>query len=130
MPVPVRLEVCGLASALSATLNAPCLVPVCVGENTTLIVHLVLEARLAAQVVAEMLKSPVVPIEIPVSAMLCLLESVNTLATLFVPKLVAGKVLLTGVNVTCTEPVPESGTVCGLPVALSVMVKAPVRDPV
>lgn len=129
MPVPVRLEVCGLPTALSFTCNVPVLTPTAVGVNTTLMVHFVLAARLVEQVVAETLKSPVVPIVMPVRATFCLLVRVNTLATLVVPTIVIGKVLLTGVNVTGTMPVPESGTVCGLPGALSVMVKAPVRDP-
>ena len=55
--MPVRLEVCGLLLALSATFNFPVLVPVAVGLNTTLMVQLVLAARLAPQVVVETLKS-------------------------------------------------------------------------
>jgi len=129
LPVPVRLDVCGLPTALSFTRNVPVLVPVCVGVNITLIVHLDLAAKLAEQVVAEMLKSPVVWVEMPVSATLCLLARVNTFATLLVPTVVIGNVLLAGVSVTGTMPVPESGTVCGLPGALSVMVKVPVRAP-
>ena len=70
-----------------------------------------------------------VPLDIPVSATFCLLVSVNTFATLLVPTVVAGKILLAGVKLTCTVPVPESGTVCGLFAALSVGVKVPVRAP-
>ena len=77
----------------------PVLVPVCVGVNTTLIVQLDLAARLVEQVVAETLKSPVVPIEIPVSATVCLLASVNNFAVLLVPTFVALNVQLAGVNV-------------------------------
>ena len=51
----------------------------------------------------ETLKSPVVTIEIPVSATLCLLASVNTFAALLVPTFVTGNVLLAGVNVACTR---------------------------
>jgi hypothetical protein len=111
LPVPVRLDVCGLPGALSLTCKLPVLGPICVGEKTTLIVHLVLAARLAEQVVEETLKSPVVPIVMPVSATVCLLLSVNTLARLLNPTDVIGNVLLMGVNVTGTTPVPESGTV-------------------
>ena len=39
-PVPVRLTVCGLPLALSVTLIVPVWVPVAVGVNVTLIVHL------------------------------------------------------------------------------------------
>lgn len=115
--------------ALSLTDSVPFLVPVCVGVKITLIVHLVLAARVAEQVVAEMLKSPVVEALIPVSATDCRLDSVNTLATLDDPTLVPGNVPVTGVSLTCTPPVPERATVCGLPTALSLMVKVPVRAP-
>ena len=111
MPVPVRLDVCGLPGALSVTFSVPVLVPVCVGVKITLIVHLALAARLAVQVVEETLKSPVVAIVMPVSATVCLFVSVNTLATLLNPTDVIGKVLLVGVNRTGATPVPESGTV-------------------
>jgi hypothetical protein len=62
LPVPVRLEVCGLLLALSLTLNVPGLVPVPVGVNVTLILQLDLAARLVVQVVVETVKSPVVEI--------------------------------------------------------------------
>jgi len=55
LPVPVSVEVCGLPAALSLTCKVPGLVPVCVGVNVTLIVHLAFAARLEPQVVAEML---------------------------------------------------------------------------
>jgi len=45
LPVPVNLEVCGLLAALSLTLSVPVRVPVSVGLNTTLMVHLPLEHR-------------------------------------------------------------------------------------
>lgn len=129
MPVPVRLEVCGLPTALSDTLNVPVLVPVCVGLNTTLIVQLDLAAKLAPQVVAEMLKSPVVEAEMPVSDTFCLLESLKVFAALVLPTFVVGKVALAGVSVAWAVPVPDSGTLCGLFPALSLKVRSPVRDP-
>jgi hypothetical protein len=85
LPVPVRVEVCGLPTALSATFNVPVLVPVAVGVNVTLILQLVLAARLVVQVLVETLKSPVVEIAMLFSATVCLLASVNTLAALVVP---------------------------------------------
>ena len=129
LPVPVRLEDCGLPTALSLTCKLPVRVPVCVGVKITLILQLALAARLVEQVDEETLKSPVVEVEIPVRATLCLLVRVKTLAPLLDPTLVAGKVLVAGVNVTGTVPVPERATVCGLFAALSVMVKVPVRAP-
>src|ERR1022692_4724689 len=71
LPVPVRLETCGLPTALSLTCNVPVLVPVCVGVNTTLMVHVVLAARLVEQVVVETLKSPVVEMTMSVSDTAC-----------------------------------------------------------
>jgi hypothetical protein len=88
-----------------------------------------LAARLAVHVVAETLKSPVVEIAILVSATSCLLASVNTFAGLLTPTFSAGNVLLAGVSVAWAAPVPESGTVCGLFAALSVIVRLPVSGP-
>jgi hypothetical protein len=115
--------------ALSLTLNFPVLVPIAVGVKTTLILQLVLAARLAPQVVEETLKSPVVEITMLVSVTLCLLVRVNVFGRLVVPTVVPGNVTLAGANVTGSTPVPDSGTVCGLPGALSVIVRFPVRSP-
>ena len=103
--------------------------PVCVGLNTTLIVHVVLAARLVEHVFVETLKSPVVEMLMPVSGTDCRLFSVNTFAALVVPTVVFANVAVTGVSLTCGPPVPESATVCGLFGALSEMVKVPVRVP-
>src|ERR1700722_13157719 len=130
LPVPARLDVCGLPRALSATLNVPVLVPVAVGVKTTLIVHLALAARLVVQVVAETLKSPVVETTMPVNATACLFVSVSTLAGLLVPTFSDANFSLAGVSVAWTVPVPASATVCGLLGELSVRVRVPVRAPV
>jgi hypothetical protein len=129
LPVPVRLDVCGLPTALSATLSVPVRVPVAVGLNTTLMVHFALAARLDEQVVAEMLKSPVVDGEIPVKATACLLVNVNVFAGLDTPTFSVGNDALAGVSVACTVPVPDNATVCGLLGELSVIVSVPVRVP-
>ena len=89
LPVPVRFEICGLLLALSATCRVPVLVPVAVGVKVTLILQVVLAARLDPQVVVETAKFPVVVMVIPVSATLCLLLSVNTFAVVVVPTFVA-----------------------------------------
>ena len=89
LPVPVRLEVCGLLLALSVTLNFPVLVPTAVGLNTTLMVQFVLAARLAPQVVVETLKSPVVEITMLESVTLWLFLSVNVFGRLVVPTVCA-----------------------------------------
>lgn len=127
--MPVRLEVCGVAIALSATCSAPVLVPVAVGVKTTLILQLVLAARLVPQVVVETLKSPVVEITTLFSATFCLLARVNTFAALVVVTFCAAKIAVTGITVACGSPVPESDTICGLFEALSVNVTLPVSAP-
>jgi len=99
LPVPFRLEVCGLPTALSLTLRVPVLVPVAVGVKVTLIVHFAFAARLLVQVVADLLKSPVVEIEMPVRATACLLARVKVAAALVEPTLVAAKVCVAGVSV-------------------------------
>jgi hypothetical protein len=115
--------------ALSVALNFPVLVPTAVGLNTTLMVQLVLAARLVVQVVVETLKSPVVEITMLLSVTLWLFRRVNTFARLVVPTVCAAYVALLGVNVAGRTPVPESGTVCGVFEALSMIVMLPVRDP-
>ena len=89
LPVPVRLEVCGLPVALSDTFKDPDNAPVEVGVNTTLILQLLLAAKFVVQVVVETLKSPVVLIAMLVSATFCLFASVNTFAALVFPTVVA-----------------------------------------
>ncbi len=66
--MPARVAVCGLLLPLSLTSNWPVCVPVAVGVNVTLIVHLLLAPRLVPHVVAETAKSPDVDIAAPVSA--------------------------------------------------------------
>jgi hypothetical protein len=116
--------------ALSVTLTDPVLVPLAVGLNTTLILQLASAARLVPQVVVETAKSPVAEIEMPVSELAVLLVRVSVLAALVVPTVCGGNRMLAGVKVACGPPVPESGTVCGLFEALSVIVTLPVRAPV
>jgi len=123
LPVPVRLEVCGLPTALSLTCNVPVLVPVAVGVNTTLMVQLDLAARLVVQVVADALKSPVVEIEMPVSATLCLLASVNTFAGLLVPQAVT---VYTSSITKFRNGFTALGTVTGNVRVVGLLVKDPV----
>ena len=85
LPVPVRLDFCGLLLALSLTLNTPVLVPLAVGVKVTLIVHFPLAIRLVVQVVAETAKSPAVVIAMLVKATVWLLVRVNVFGGLIVP---------------------------------------------
>ena len=85
MPVPVRLDFCGLLLALSLTLNTPVLVPLAVGVNVTLIVHLLFGPKLVVHVVAETAKSPVVEITMLLRVTVWLLVRVNVFGGLVVP---------------------------------------------
>ena len=128
--MPVRFEDWGLLLALSLTLNCPVLVPVCVGVKVTLIMHLLLADRLVVHVVADTAKSPVVEIAMPVSATVWLLVKVNVFAGLVLPTTCAGYVALAGVNAAGRIPAPDSVTVCGLLLALSLTLSVPVLVPV
>jgi len=76
----------------------PVRVPVAWGVKMTLIEQVALAPKLVEQVVDDTLKSPVVEMEMPVSATACALVKVNAFAGLLVPTFSAGKVWLTGVN--------------------------------
>jgi len=134
VPVPVRLTVCGLPAALSLTARVALLVPAAVGVNLTLMVQLEPAASVAPHVVVRV-KSPLFP---PVMVML-LMESVavpvsrkvTVCAELVVPISRVLKVRDVGDKLTAEAvPVPVKLTVCGLPRALSLTVRAAVRAPV
>ena len=119
MPVPVRLEVCGLLLALSDTCKAPVVVPVAFGVNTTSMLQVALEVSCVPHVVEETLKLPVVVIMMFLRITFWWLSSLNTFAALVVPTFVFGNVAVAGVNTTGASPVPLNVTVCGLFEALS-----------
>jgi hypothetical protein len=127
--VPVRVDVWGLLLALSLTLSCPVLFPVAVGVNVTLVVHLLLAAKLVVHVVADTAKSPLVVITMLVRAALWLLVRVNVFAALVVPTACDAYVALVGVSVAGSAPVPDNGTVSGLLEAFSVKVSVPVALP-
>ena len=85
VPVPVKLDVCGLLLALSLTFKCPVRVPFAVGVKVTLIVQLLLAAKLVVHVVSDTAKSPFVEIAMPVSAIVWLLVNVNVFSGLVVP---------------------------------------------
>jgi len=128
-PVPERLELCGLLPALSDTVSVPFRVPVAVGLKVTLIVHLPFAMSDPPQrLVAE--KSPLVVTLKIVIAVVKLFVSVKATGALAVPRDVLVKFFELGARlVTCT-PIPLKLTVCGLPLALSVMFSDPLNVPV
>ena len=112
--------------ALSLTDSDPFVVPIPVGLKTTLIVHFAFLAKLLPQVVAETAKAPPVEMLMLFKLTFRSFVKVNVLAALVLPTIVLANVALAGVSFACTTPVPESDTVCGLPVALSVNKRVPV----
>jgi len=131
-PVPVRVTLCGLPDALSVTLKVPVRVPEAVGVNVTLMLQFPPAANELPQLL-DWPKSPLAAIPVMVSAVLPVLERVTVCAALVelivwlanVSEL--GETPATGVP--AAAPVPVRLTVCGLPEALSVTLKVPVRVP-
>ena len=73
-PVPLRLAVWGLPAALSATLSVPLRAPVAVGVNVTLIVQLVLAARVEG-LKGQLLVWAKSPLLVPVIEMLLMVSA-------------------------------------------------------
>jgi hypothetical protein len=135
-PVPASVTDCGLPVALSATLTAAVRAPDAVGLNVTLIVQLALAASEAGHwlVCAKSPAfAPVTEMPVTVSAALPEFVSVTVCAGLVVFNACEPNVNEVGASVTtgalAAAPVPVSGTVCGLPVALSANETAAVRAP-
>ncbi len=131
-PVPVRLTDCGLPEALSVMLRVPVRVPDAVGVNVRLMVQLAPAATELPQVLV-WAKSPLAETLVRFSEALPVLESVTDCAALVVPTGWLANVseeaerLTTGAE--AAAPVPVKLTDCGLPEALSVMLRVPVRVP-
>jgi hypothetical protein len=109
----------------------PEMLPVVEGVKTAVIEQLAPAASVLVQLLGDVLKSPLTAV-----AMLVdwppVFFTVITLPALGVPTTCAANVSLAGVTVITTGavPVPDSVTVCGLLLALSVTVSVPGRLPV
>jgi len=133
VPVPVRLTVCGLPLALSVMLTEAVRVPGAEGVNLTLIVQL----PPAATELPHVLVCAKSLAFVPVTARLVMLKlafpvllRVMGCTALVVPRVWLPKVRLVAVRLTTgAVPVPVRLTVCGLPLALSVMLTEAVRVP-
>ena len=128
VPVPVKATLCGLPDALSVIRSEALREPVAVGLNVTLIVQLAPAARLEPQLfVCEKFEEfvPANAMLLIVSAPVPVLVNVTGLAALVVFTIWfpnasdVGDRLTTGTRVT---PVPVNAMLCGLPLALSVIV--------
>ena len=127
--MPDSFTVCGLLFALSLTVRVPVAAPFTFGVNVMLILQPVLLPSMVVQVVVATANGPVIEYEMPVSVLGRLFLRVTVLAAVVVPTFVVGKFKTAGKSVVCSSPLPDSGTVCGLPGALSAMLTEPVIEP-
>jgi hypothetical protein len=133
VPVPVRVTICGLPTALSVMVIAALRFPVAAGVKLTLIVQLAPAATELPQVVV----SGKSPGSAPVTAMLAMLKvrlpllvRVTDCAGAVVPTNWLPKVMVVAESSTPgAAPVPVRFTDCGLPDALSVNTTEAVRVP-
>ena len=135
VPVPVNVTVCGLPVALSVKVIVPLRVPVAVGLNVIENTHgSASTARLGHCASVAPAKSPDVTMFVNVTAVPPVFDTVTFCPALVVPTAWPPNVNEVGAIVIVPPlagvPVPVNVTVCGLPVALSVKVIAPVRVPV
>src|SRR5438132_1371591 len=131
VPVPVRPAVCGLPGALSVTLQLPVPVPTRRSSDLTLMAQFPPTATELPQLSVSA-KSPLVEIVVIAKAAEPVFVSVTVCAALVVPTLWLAKVSEAGERlavVVDAVPVPVRPAVCGLPEALSVTLKLPVRVP-
>lgn len=140
LPVPLSATVCGLPVALSAMLKVATSSPVTVGVKVTPIVQLALAAKVpfGAHAFVPLTSAKLLLLEPVIEKVPIVTGPVPVLVTVtFCAGLVEftgceANVRLLGVTVTVAGPftaVPVNVTVCGLPLALSVKVIAPVRVP-
>jgi hypothetical protein len=140
-PVPLNATVCGLPVALSAMFNVAVRVPAACGVNSTLIVQLAPAANVPVALhpapdegsgtAKSSAPGPLVVNPAKLTAAVLVFITVTLCAALVVLTACEPNVKLSGVTVAVSGvPVPVNVTVCGLPVALSVNVIAPVRVPV
>ena len=110
VPVPVRSTLCGLPGALSVTATLALRLPVAVGANATLIVHVALAASDAGQSLDCVKSVGFVPARVTpliVSGAVPLLRSVDVCAALVAPTTCEPKARFAGVSVTAgAGPVP------------------------
>lgn len=129
-PVPLRLTLWGLSAALSVSVSAPVRLPLAVGVNVTLMLQLALVATDPAQLLV-WAKSPLAAMVSEVSAAVPVLVRVMDCEAPVVETDCPEKVRLDADKLALAPPppVPRRLTRCGLPLALSASVSAPVRFP-
>jgi hypothetical protein len=130
LPVPLRLTVCGLPTALSVNLSVPVVAPVAVGANFTLTLHLEPAEMLDPQELLEIAKLALTAMLENVSDTFWLLVTVTDWDELVLPTDTVPKLRELAESVTGVLPVPERLTVCGLVNEASVNVSVPEIEPV
>jgi hypothetical protein len=133
-PVPVNVTVCGLPVALSVNTIVPVRAPAAVGVNVMWNVHGVPSTAMLGHCASVApAKSPLIAMLVNVTAVFPVFDTVKVSGELVDPKPSSPNgnglgviVIVAGLPV----PVPVNITDCGLPVALSVNVIAPIRVPV
>ena len=128
IPVPASGTVCGLPVPLSVIVIDPVSAPVTVGTYFTVIVHFANAFSEAPHVVV-IVKSPLGTMLVMLSVDNPVLVSVTDFEELVVPSCCGENARLAGERLTVVPPllvpVPLSAAVCGLPLALSVIVSEP-----
>jgi len=109
-PVPLKLTVCGLLSALSVNVSVPVCAPVAVGEKVTPTLHVAPAAMLDPQVLLAIAKFVLAAMFVNVSALFCLFVSAIDFAALVFPAITVPKASLAGTTVTGAIPVPVTVT--------------------
>ena len=130
MPVPARLTVCGLLAASSLKVSVPVTVPFLVGEKVTPTVQVAPGAILVPQVLLDIAKCVVTTMLEKVSETFWSLVRITVLGKLVLRKTTLPKFKVLVESVTGLPlPVPVRLTTWGLPEALSVKVREPVKVP-
>lgn len=127
-PRPVKFTLWGLLLAPSVIVSAPVRVPVAAGANLTLKMQLLAAGRLEPHVFV-WLKSPVTTAPLIDTGRPELFVNVTVWVALTFPRATSPKLNVAGDVVRVTTPVPVSVAVCGLFDPLSVIVRAPNREP-
>jgi hypothetical protein len=126
-PVPLRVTICGLVTALSVKVSVPVAAPSPVGVKATPTLQLPLAAMPAPQVLLAMANGPLATMLLKLSAVLIRLVTVTERAAPVLPTARFPKLKLLGEKVTGATPLPLSAAIC-FP-ALSVIVTLPVALP-
>jgi hypothetical protein len=131
-PLPVSATVWGLLPALSVIFSVPVLVPPAVGSKKTPIVQLEPTATGLLQLLSTPKSAALGVAAVTVRAALPVFVTVKVCGRPLVPTYWLGNVIVEGDKLTAgagRPPVPVRVTICGLPGALSAIVKVPVRLP-